>query len=191
MKEEYIKYIKEMIELSETFANREVNDSVTYTKTFFEDQAAGLERAGSKFIELFMSPTITRATKGSSGYDLVAQEDVPYELHPFYVNVGKCPPILEGYFGLLCPRSSMTRKGIIFHGGNHVIDSDYDGDILIALENHWKLKEERDGTHSRDNTNRIFRGDKIAQLVLIPYGTFPGETEPKEERMGGFGSTGR
>ena len=63
-----------------------------------------------------------------------------------------------------------------------VIDSDYRGEVIVPLHNHSQ------------KTQKIELGDRIAQLVLIPYlGTELVEVEELDETergTGGFGSTG-
>ena len=56
-------------------------------------------------------------------------------------------------FSLLLGQSSLTSKGITLHPG--VIDSDYKGEIKIMMSSQilWQFK----------------KGDKIAQLLLLPY----------------------
>lgn len=64
-----------------------------------------------------------------------------------------------------------------------IIDADYRGEFIVALHN------------DSDFEQRIYDGDRIAQLVLLPYQTM--EFEEVEELSetnrgsGGFGSTGK
>lgn len=62
--------------------------------------------------------------------------------------------IPEGYFGLICDRSSFGSKGIKVFGG--VIDSGYLGDIKVCLCN------------VGNEGFRISHGDRIAQLLILP-----------------------
>ena len=64
-----------------------------------------------------------------------------------------------------------------------VVDSDYRGEIIVALHN--------DTNENKD----LFSGDRIAQLVVIPYLpiTFVKQDslDVTERGEGGFGSTGK
>jgi len=66
-----------------------------------------------------------------------------------------------------------------------VIDADYRGPVIVALHN------------DSDKIRDIAKGDRIAQLVIIPYCVVNFEITDKVEDMsdtergdGGFGSTG-
>ena len=99
------------------------------------------------------------------------------------VHTGITMEIPKGYVGLICARSGLaTKKGLAPANKVGVIDSDYRGEIMVALHNH--SAEDRE----------IAAGERIAQLLLVPYLTAEfneadslSETERGE---GGFGSTG-
>ena len=88
------------------------------------------------------------------------------------------PRVPTGLFGpqppptisLLLGQSSLTSKGITVHPG--VIDSDYKGEIQIMMSSQilWQFK----------------KGDKIAQILLLPYISI---NSFNDVRTGGFGST--
>ena len=89
----------------------------------------------------------------------------------------------EGYAGLIYARSGLaSKKGLAPANKVGVIDSDYRGEVLVALHNH----------SSQDAS--IEPGERIAQLVITPYimGVFQeaGELSDTERGAGGFGSTG-
>ena len=124
----------------------------------------------------------TRATKGSAGWDLYAQEDVvilPKQSDS--IGTGICVDVGRGYVGLLTHRSSFGFKlDTIASFG--VVDSDYRGEIRIKLFN---LGNE--GIY-------IKKGDRVAQLVVVPvfFSAYKevdklGETT---RGSGGMGSTG-
>ena len=75
------------------------------------------------------------------------------------------------------------KKGVAPANKVGVIDSDYRGEIMVALYNH------------SNESLEISHGDRIAQLVLTPYITASFiETDILEDSKrgeGGFGSTGR
>ena len=88
-----------------------------------------------------------------------------------------CPP---GTYGHLLPRSGLAVKHGI-HIGAGVIDEDYRGNVSVLLCNFGK----------EEFTFRS--GDRIAQLVIVPYVTVTPEEKilsPTARGSGGFGSTG-
>lgn len=126
------------------------------------------------------------ATKGSAGMDLRAVIDLPVivpaggrELVP----TGIALQIPIGYGGFVFPRSGLSfKKGISMCNCVGVIDSDYTGEIKVAIHN----------ISNQDYT--INPGDRIAQLVFMPVGIaelIECDTLDETERgAGGFGSTG-
>ena len=76
----------------------------------------------------------------------------------------------EGTVGLILGRSSLNLKGVQIHTG--VVDSDFKGEIQLVISSSipWSASP----------------GDRIAQLLLLPY-IKVGNSEIK--RTGGFGST--
>ena len=63
-----------------------------------------------------------------------------------------------------------------------VIDSDYRGEVMVAVHNHSKT------------TQQIEQGERIAQLVILPVYqvdfTMIDEVTETDRGAGGFGSTG-
>lgn len=126
----------------------------------------------------------TRAHPTDAGLDLRAAEDVT--IHGgdiFTIGTGVAVAIPEGHVGLLFGRSSLaTTYGIQLANGVGVIDPDYRGEIKVALRKIGKAMK------------RINRGERIAQLVIVPcviptLDVVP--TLPETVRgAGGFGSTG-
>ena len=130
----------------------------------------------------------TRATDGSAGFDLYACIDAPVEIEPH-----KCVGIPSGIAislpdkncaAFVFARSGLARKhGIAPVNAVGVIDSDYRGELRVALFNE---------SHT-DYT--IHDGDRIAQLMVLPVVqprlSFVTELDETERGAGGFGSTGR
>lgn len=99
------------------------------------------------------------------------------------VHTGIAMEIPNGYVGLIYARSGIaTKRGLAPANKVGVIDSDYRGEIMIALHNH------------SDKTASIQAGERIAQIVIAPYITadfVESQTLNETERGdGGFGSTG-
>ena len=128
-------------------------------------------------------------TKGSdyaAGYDLYAhtESDItikPHETIKIGTGVAVEPPV--GHFGAVFARSGLaTKQGLRPANCVGVCDWDYRGEYIVALHN--DIEEER----------TITNGDRIAQLVFIPYetGDLTVVDELDETKRGaeGFGSTG-
>lgn len=126
---------------------------------------------------------LEKKTRGAAGFDLTASESVRIlsgrsVIVPTQTRVA----IPEGYFGLVTMRSG--------HGFNHklmchigIIDSDYRGEISVAVTNLSHLGYE------------IKEGERFAQLTILPSSFFSSfkvdKIENNTERgEGGFGHTG-
>ena len=90
----------------------------------------------------------------------------------------------EGYAGLIYARSGLaTKRGLAPANKVGVIDSDYRGEIMVALHNHTNEVKEIDAY------------ERIAQLVVTPYiKAIFNEVDELNDTIrgtGGFGSTGK
>lgn len=127
----------------------------------------------------------TKGTADSAGYDLYACEGGTIEPGATVkINTGIVAEIPQGYFGAVFARSGLaTKQGLRPSNCVGVIDSDYRGDIIVALHN--------DSSEPR----AINIGDRIAQLAIIPYInptlTVVSELSVTDRGAGGFGSTGK
>lgn len=126
-----------------------------------------------------------KATTGSAGFDLCANKDVVIEPNKtVMVGTGISVEIPAGYFGGLFARSGLaTKRGIRLANSVGVIDSDYRGEVIVALHNDSDIEQ------------TISNGERIAQLIIIPHlncSAKQANTLSETERGGnGFGSTGR
>ncbi len=128
------------------------------------------------------------ATKGSAGMDLSAclDEDIvikPGEIKMIPTGLAAAPDTDECVL-LIYARSGLASKfGIAPANCVGVVDSDYRGEIKVALLNHGK----------EDFT--VNHGMRIAQLVMtpviIPQISEVSELDETERNAGGFGSTGQ
>ena len=122
------------------------------------------------------------ASDGCAGADLRARAAVT--LAPGQraaVSTGVHVAIPAGHVGLIWPRSGLAvRHGLDTLAG--VIDSDYRGEVRVALVNHG------------DTPVTLAPGDRIAQLLIQPvtraHFTRATELDATERGEGGFGSTG-
>ena len=84
--------------------------------------------------------------------------------------------------GILVPRSSMSKTPLRCANSVGIIDADYRGEISIVYEN----------ISCSDYT--IFRGDRIAQLIIVPIAMVDvievDKLSETERGDGGYGSTG-
>lgn len=127
----------------------------------------------------------TRGSEQAAGYDLYACLEYSQVIKPHCtekIGTGLAMEIPEGFFGAIFARSGLaTKKGLRPANCVGVVDSDYRGEFIVAVHN--------DSTE----TKIINPGDKIAQLVLIPfYGMNFEEVDELNETVrgeGGFGST--
>lgn len=122
------------------------------------------------------------AKPGDAGMDMVATSMVKGEVYYEY-GTEIVVEIPEGYVGLLFPRSSISKTKQILANHVGVVDSGYRGEIKFRFK---KL--------SWDNGEIYNVGDKIGQLIIIPYPTIELEevSELSETYRGdsGFGSSG-
>ena len=101
-----------------------------------------------------------------------------------FIPTGLAMEIPSGCAGLIYARSSMgTKRGLAPANKVGVIDSDYRGEVMVALH-----------THSQDDQT-VQPGERVAQLVITQVFT-PGFEETDDltdtvRGIGGFGSTGR
>lgn len=133
-------------------------------------------------------PLPTQATDGSAGIDLRACID-----NPIVIEAGKTVLVGTGiaihikddsYMGMVLPRSGLgSKSGIVLGNLVGVIDSDYQGELMMCLWN-------------RSDTDYTLQpATRVAQYIVVPIvkPAFKiveefGETSGRS--VGGFGSTG-
>ena len=128
----------------------------------------------------------TYGSEFAAGADLYAclEEAVTVEPHETkLIPTGLAMEIPVGWAGLVYARSGLAMKRHLAPANKvGVVDSDYRGELMIALHNHGTVPQ------------TIEAGERIAQLVLTPYLTAQFfETEALTDTVrgeGGFGSTG-
>lgn len=136
-----------------------------------------------KLTEKAMVPTY--GTEFSAGADLYNLDThVVIEPHQTtLIHTGIAVEIPEGYCGLIFARSGLaTKRGLAPANKVGVIDSDYRGEVMVALHNHSDLP------------GVVAPNERVAQLVIVPF--LKADFEVVEELsstvrgVGGFGSTG-
>jgi dUTP pyrophosphatase len=125
------------------------------------------------------------AQNGDAGMDLTATSFRFTDTFMEY-GTGIAVEIPTGHVGLLFPRSSITKapSGVSLKNSVGVIDSNYRGEILVRFEK---------PTHETYGRNIPVVGDKVAQLIILPYPKVyfeeVQELSDTNRGDGGFGST--
>ena len=128
----------------------------------------------------------TRGSEKAAGYDLYADTNSVVEIKRHKtkkINTGIAIMIPNGYYGAIVARSGLsTKKGLRPANCTGIIDSDYRGDIIVALHN------------DSDKVQTIEPHERIAQLVICPFLSVEfnevDELDETERGENGFGSTG-
>ena len=92
--------------------------------------------------------------------------------------------IPDGYAGLIYARSGTACKRDLAPANKvGVVDSDYRGEIMVALHNHGEKPQ------------TVENGERIAQMIITPYLSVDfiesASLEDTDRGAGGFGSTGK
>ena len=122
----------------------------------------------------------------AAGADLYACEEGEVTVNPGetrLIHTGIAMEIPEGLVGLIYARSGLaSKRGLAPANKVGVIDSDYRGEIMVALHNHSTAPQ------------TVAKGERIAQIVFAPYYaaefTVVEELSDTVRGAGGFGSTG-
>lgn len=123
------------------------------------------------------------AKPGDAGMDMVATSLVKNEVYYEY-DTDIAVEIPEGYVGLLFPRSSISKTKQILANSIGVIDSGYRGSLRLRFKKlDW-------------DSGEVYNvGDKIGQLIIIPYPTIEleevSELSETHRGDGAFGSSGK
>ena len=125
----------------------------------------------------------TYGTNQAAGADLYACIDDEMVIAPGETKL--VPTGLSiGYAGLIYARSGLaSKKGLAPANKVGVVDSDYRGEVMVALHNHSNVEQ------------KIEVGERRAQFIITPYlkanYTLVEELDDDTERgANGFGSTG-
>ncbi|MBE6762763.1 MAG: dUTP diphosphatase [Ruminococcaceae bacterium] len=122
---------------------------------------------------------------GADLYALLKDGAVTVQPHEtVFVHTGIAMEIPAGFAGLIYARSGTAcKRGLAPANKVGVVDSDYRGEIMVALHNHSEIAQ------------TIENGERIAQMVIAPYLTADfieaGSLEETDRGEGGFGSTGK
>lgn len=129
----------------------------------------------------------TRGSDLAAGYDLYACMDNDIVIKPhstFKIRTGLSIQPPRGYFGAIFARSGLaTKQGLRPANCVGVCDEDYTGEYIVALHN------------DQECNWTIHSGDRIAQLIFLPYLTIDFEEvdhlDMTDRGENGFGSSGK
>ena len=135
----------------------------------------------------------TYAKDGDAGMDLTAVTKSYDRDGNIVYGTGLAFEIPKGYVGLVFPRSSISNLDITMSNCVGVIDSGYRGEVTAKFKPAMLFNREQ---RPIILNNRIYNvGERIAQLVIIPYPhiTFveADELSETERGAGGYGSSGK
>ena len=129
----------------------------------------------------------TYGSAEAAGADLYACLEHPVTVAPgetVFVPTGIALEVPRGCAGLIYARSGMAcKRGLAPANKVGVVDSDYRGEIIVALHNHGTISQ------------TVEHGERIAQFVVTPVLTpayeVAEELTDTVRNTGGFGSTGK
>ena len=123
----------------------------------------------------------------AAGADLYACLEAPVTIEPgktAFIPTGIAMAVPVGCAGLIYARSGLAcKRGLAPANKVGVVDSDYRGEVMVALHNHSTVPQ------------TVEHGERVAQLLITPVLT-PAYEEASElsdtvRGVGGFGSTGK
>lgn len=129
----------------------------------------------------------TRGSAAAAGYDAYACIPHTVIIPPWEtvkIGTGIAVEIPEGYFMGVFARSGLaTKRGLRPANCVGIVDSDYRGEVIVAIHN------------DSDTEKEVDPDERIAQLVILPFLTWDinevEELGDTDRGKGGFGSTGR
>lgn len=129
----------------------------------------------------------TYGSPEAAGADLYACLEAPVTIEPgktVFLPTGIAMEVPKGCAGLIYARSGLAcKRGLAPANKVGVIDSDYRGEIMVALHNHGA------------EAQTVAHGERIAQMVITPVLTPAYEVaealSDTSRNTGGFGSTGK
>lgn len=128
----------------------------------------------------------TKGTAHAAGHDLYYSGENSVIIRPgetVMLGTGVAYEIPDGYAGFVYARSGLsTKQGLRPANCVGVVDSDYRGEVMVALHNDSK------------ETRMVNYGDRVAQIVISEYLNYSiqvvDELSDTDRGDGGFGSTG-
>lgn len=78
------------------------------------------------------------ADNGAAGMDLYIDTDKEYELQPgetYHLPTGIRVILPRNHFGVVYPQPNLHKKGLILANGVSIINSSYQGEVVLAVKN--------------------------------------------------------
>lgn len=128
------------------------------------------------------------AKPGDAGMDLTCTE-IEYTKDYIAYKTGLAFEIPTGYFGMLVPRSSNSKKDLLLTNSCGILDSGFRGEVEFRYKwsGHCQIP-------SITDNNVYYAGDRIGQIIILPYPQIEfeevDELSTTERGEGGFGSSG-
>lgn len=139
------------------------------------------------------------ANSGDAGLDATATSKSYDEYGNVVYGTGLAMEIPENYVCLIFPRSSNSKKDLILSNCVGILDSTYRGELSFKFKPSPKFSTEenwgeRTVYHKEEFVELYQIGDRIGQLLILPYPTIePVEVDELSESVrgaNGWGSTG-
>ena len=129
----------------------------------------------------------TYGSEQAAGADLYAHLEETVVINPgetAFIPTGIALEVPAGCAGLIYARSGMAcKRGLAPANKVGVVDSDYRGEIIVALHNHG------------NSAQNVENGERVAQFVitpvLMPAYVVADSLSDTARDQGGFGSTGK
>ena len=129
----------------------------------------------------------TYGSPEAAGADLYACLEAPVTIESgktAFIPTGIAMEVPRGCAGLIYARSGLAcKRGLAPANKVGVVDSDYRGEIMVALHNHGQVSQ------------TVEHGERIAQMVITPVLTpayqMVSDLNDTDRGTGGFGSTGK
>ena len=129
----------------------------------------------------------TYGSEQAAGADLYARLEEAVVINPgetAFIPTGIALEVPVGCAGLIYARSGMAcKRGLAPANKVGVVDSDYRGEIIVALHNHG------------NSAQTVDNGERVAQFVITPVLTpayvVADSLSDTARDQGGFGSTGK
>lgn len=133
------------------------------------------------------------AKEGDAGMDLTAVSVFKDEFGNAVYGTGLAFEIPKGFVGLLFPRSSNHKKELTLTNSVGVLDSGYRGEVMFKYKPSFGAN--RFLNQFNEDINSYAIGDRIGQLIIIPYPEIEfeeaEELSQSERGSNGYGSTGK
>lgn len=131
------------------------------------------------------TPVPAYAKPGDAAFDLHLNNKEAVTIQPgetAAISFGISMEIPAGHFGLIAPRSSLARRGLMLANTVGIIDSGYRGELTGVFRNIGTAPEV------------LEPGSRLAQLIILPFVhvdfEVTDELSATERGTGAYGSTG-